>query len=248
MASPSEQSAGANPLGNAGILEHVFTFLPGNWLFLGAVCSEWKAVYAGIADQQLLSVSLYGNGKLVTCGTKTTLYSAAVASPATARMAYDAGLVITYASNVQVIAGLHADFETLTALMELRMPISDALVKALALSGRARVLQQLWSVHPYIRPINLTHYAARSGNISMLNWLRTKSWCHFGSFTCSGAAFGGQLATLQHLREEGCEWSEHAAACAAVSSGSTDVVEWLQQQGIEINAAVMTGARNWPNC
>jgi hypothetical protein len=36
----------------AGILQRVFTFLPGNWIFIGAVCRKWKAVYANIGDHE----------------------------------------------------------------------------------------------------------------------------------------------------------------------------------------------------
>jgi hypothetical protein len=50
-------------LGEAAILRHVFSFLPGNWLFLGAVCREWQAVYASQAYQSVYSISLYGTGK-----------------------------------------------------------------------------------------------------------------------------------------------------------------------------------------
>jgi hypothetical protein len=62
-----------NPLRDAGILEQVFTFLPGHWLFLGAVGRAWEAVYTGMEDQQVCSVSLYDNNKLVTCCCKTTV-------------------------------------------------------------------------------------------------------------------------------------------------------------------------------
>jgi hypothetical protein len=69
----------ADPLRDAGILEHILGFLPGNWLFLGAVCREWQLVYAGIADQQVCSASLYrSTSKLLTCGTKTTVYNKTV--------------------------------------------------------------------------------------------------------------------------------------------------------------------------
>jgi hypothetical protein len=69
----------SSPIRDADILQHVFTFLPGNYLYLGAVCSEWRAAYARTADQQVLSVGLDDSTKLVTCGTKTTLFSAVVA-------------------------------------------------------------------------------------------------------------------------------------------------------------------------
>jgi hypothetical protein len=81
-------------------------------LAVGA-CTEWRAVYAGIADQQLRTFRFYDSTKLVTCGTKTTLFSAVVASPATARLACESNSQICTDVRMQVIAGGHADTQTL---------------------------------------------------------------------------------------------------------------------------------------
>jgi hypothetical protein len=98
-------SAACGPLRDAGILQHTFTFLPGSWLFLGAVCSEWNALYAGIGDQQASSVCKNGSKKTVVCGAKSTLYSASLASPATARLACECGLQVCSEKNsLQLIA------------------------------------------------------------------------------------------------------------------------------------------------
>jgi hypothetical protein len=91
-------------------------------------------------------------------------------------------------------------------------------------------------------PEGLSHYAARSGNISMLSWLKAERLYVFAQFACSGAATGGHLAALQHLRSEGCEWSKDFIARDAASSGSIEVVEWLRQQGLVINADVLSTA------
>jgi hypothetical protein len=82
-----------NPLMDAGILQLVFKFLPGS-IFLGAVCTEWKAVYIGIGEWQVRSFGLYFTYDkfrpiCVRCGATATLCSAAVSSPATARHACD---------------------------------------------------------------------------------------------------------------------------------------------------------------
>jgi hypothetical protein len=118
--------AAADPLNDAGILRQVFTFLPGSWLFLGAVCIEWATIYASTAAKQVRSFTLHGISRLVTCGAKTTLYSAAIVSPAAARLACECGLanMLSHNSRLQVAAGLHADIQTLTALRELGMPLS----------------------------------------------------------------------------------------------------------------------------
>jgi hypothetical protein len=173
--------AAADPLNDAGILRQVFTFLPGTWLFLGAVCSEWTTIYASTAAKQVRSFTLHGISRLVTCGAKTTLYNAAVASPAAARLAYECGLanMISHNSRLQMAAGLRADIQTLTALGELGMPLSASLANAVARSGRLEALQQLLTGQ--VRPVmpDLGHHAARSGSISMLNWLRFRGLVRF---------------------------------------------------------------------
>jgi hypothetical protein len=224
--------------------EQVFSFLPGNWLYLGAVCREWQALYAGMEDQQVCSFRDHNN-QLVTCSSKTTLYSAAVALPETARMpvAVECGMRVVPWFLLQRIAGLYADVQTIGALRGLGMQLGDDPVHAAARSGRLSILQHMLSEHKCPKPKDLSHDAARSGNISMLKWLRAESWCQFDQGTCAAAARGRHLAALQHLRSEGCEWDTERIACDAAGSGSIEVVESLrQQQGIEIDAGVMAAA------
>jgi hypothetical protein len=227
-------AAASNPLRDAGILQQVFTFLPGNWLFLGAVCREWAAVYAGLKDQRVLHLSIYDGRGWRSYGPKSTRYGAAVASPATAKLAFEGGLDLQN-DRLHCIAGLCADVQTLAALRELGMPLQSIVVKAVAKSGRLDVLQHLLSDHPRLTSLSsvkeeTSYYAAHSGNISMLNWLRTQSWCQFDYFACEGAAAGGHLSALQHLRNEGCKWEEDLITWHAARSGSIELVNWLRQQ------------------
>jgi hypothetical protein len=235
-------TAASNPLIDTGILQQVFTFLPGHHLFLSAVCREWRAVYASMADQQMRTFRLYGNTKHVACGARTTLYSAAVASPATARLACECGVQFFSNMHMQVIAGGYADTQTMAALRELGMPLSESVILAVGLSGRLNILQHLLIEQLCPKHNNLSHYAARSGNISMLNWLRAQGWCVFDQSTCTGAARGGHLAALKHLRSEGCAWRAGSIAHNATNSGSIDTVEWLQQQSIDFDADAMAEA------
>jgi hypothetical protein len=92
-------------------------------------------------------------------------------------------------------------------------------------------------------PDGLSRHAARSGSISLLNWLRAQSLCSFDDKLCAAAAEGGQLKALQHLRSAGCSWNEQFIACYAARSGSIEVVEWLrQQQGVQISAVTLAWA------
>jgi hypothetical protein len=133
----------SDPLRDVGIVQHVFTFLPGSWLFLSAVCREWNGIYAKLADHQVWSSSLYSKRSPVTFGAKTTLCSAALASPASARLACECGLQIRNYDRLQLIAGQYASVQTLHTLRELGMPFGEILISSVALSDRLDILQRL---------------------------------------------------------------------------------------------------------
>jgi hypothetical protein len=236
-------TAASNALTDTGILKQVLSFLPGHHLFLSAVCREWRAVYAGIADQQMRLFNLYNFIGFETCGNTTTLFSAVVASPATVRLAHESGVQISTNEKVQLMAGKHAYIKTLAALQELGMPLSQNLLQAAAVSGRLSILQHLISEQHCPKPRALVYYAACGGNISLLIWLRTEQQCEFDEYTCTGAAARGQLAALKYLRSEGCDWDAANVAHSAAHSGSKEMVEWLQQQqGLVFGADAMASA------
>jgi hypothetical protein len=226
--------AAVHPLTSAGIVQPVFSFLPGY---------HWH-LYRGMEEQQVLVLSLDASRGSVKCGFGITLYNAAVASPATARSARSCGLALSTNKSLQLTAGLHADMQTLATLRELGMPLSNALVNAAALSGRLHILQHLITVPVSECPRRTTminYQAARSGSISMLNWLRAQSWCTFDALTCAGAALGAHLAALQHLNI-GCNWNDKIL-CYAACGGSIAVVDWLlQQQGVGLTAEATVAA------
>jgi hypothetical protein len=216
----------SNPLHDTSILGRVCGYVgPGYWLLCGAVCRKWKAVYAGVADQKMRSFSLTSNNKLVICGNRSTLYSAAIASPATVRLAIRCGLAIRTNDQLQLIAGLHANMQTLAVLQEPGMPVTENLVKAVALSGRLSILQFLVVQLKSPKPITLSYFAAHGGSIDMLDWLKMQGWCVFDAYTCAGAAEGGHLAALQHLRSRGCPWNGGSIPWEAASSGSIELIE-----------------------
>jgi hypothetical protein len=191
-------------------------------------------------EQRVRVVDLYELNKYVTYGSRTTLRSAAMASPETVRLAQSCGLKV---NRVQATAGLHADVQTLAALHELGIWLDFTLIDAAALSGRLHILQHLLIDKQCEPPDELDYFAARSGSISMLKWLKTQSWSSFCAYTCEGAAQGGQLAALQYLRSVGCKWYERSIAYHAARSGSIETIEWLRpHEGVEVDARAMKGA------
>jgi hypothetical protein len=235
-----------NPLSNAGILQHVFTYLPGHWLFLGAVCKEWATVYASIGDHSMVyCLNVRGWNHFNKCSSKTTLYRAAVASPAAVRLAHSCGLAIATNDDLRLVAGLHADIYTLAALRKLGMVFDDSVVDAAALSGRLNILQHLLVQQHCPESTQLSYYAARSGNVEMLMWLSDEWRCEFDESTCAGAAEAGHLGALIYISGENCEWDPDTIACCAARSENIDVMKWLVEQEdhyVTIDADVMTAA------
>jgi hypothetical protein len=88
-------------------------------------------------------------------------------------------------------------------------------------------------------------YAASSGSIEMVEWLRQQQGIVIDAETMSWAAGAGQIAMCQHLRSTGCEWN--AEACTeAVISGELDTLRWLREHGCpwDANAALADAAAN----
>jgi hypothetical protein len=87
-----------------------------------------------------------------------------------------------------VVAGLHADMETLAALRELGMPLSLIVIKAVARAGRLSIMQQLLPEAHCPRSDSVSHYVARRGSI--INWFIAKSQTGLDDDTCARAAVG----------------------------------------------------------
>jgi hypothetical protein len=178
-----------------------------------------------------------------TYGPIITLYSAAVASPATVRLARSCGLDLSRNERLLFIAGWYADLQTLTVLRELGMPLGENLVNAVAMSGRLAILQHLFTDEQCPTPITLSYCAARSGSIDMLEWCKAQDGWPFDAHTSAGAALGGHLAALQYLRREGCPWDCECIASYVASSGSIETLEWLlQHEGIVVDDGAMNAA------
>jgi hypothetical protein len=199
--------------------------------------SEWRDAHARIADQQVLSVRLNDNTTLVTCGAKTTLLSAVVASPARVRLARDAGLAAGENEKLQVVAGLHADMETLAALRELGMPLSLIVFKGIALAGRSSIMQQLLPEEQCPRSHSVSRYVARRGSI--INWFIAKNQTGLDDDTCARAAVPSQL--VGPLFVEAWSWhSTQGFASTAASDNSIEYERWLQhKQCVEPDVSVM---------
>ena len=108
--------------------------------------------------------------------------------------------------------------------------------------GRLDVLKWLWEREPSWRKFVLqtVYNAGYYGHKEMLDWFYTLPREDFQSEgimehqikefpyeTLSGAARGGHLELVKHLREKGCEWNESTCTSAA-QEGHVHVLEYLR--------------------
>lgn len=76
----------------------------------------------------------------------------------------------------------------------------------------------------------VTCAAAEGGQIETLEWLRNNGF-EWENLTCSGAAKGGHLDVLKWLRSEGCPWNNDVYMQAA-KNGYIDIVKWAYANGL----------------
>jgi hypothetical protein len=71
--------------------------------------------------------------------------------------------------------------------------------------------------------------AAGGGQLAVLQWLWAEG-CEWDEGTCGAAAEGGHLVVLQWARANGCEWGEETCSAAA-EGGHLAVLQWARANG-----------------
>ena len=110
--------------------------------------------------------------------------------------------------------------------------------------GRLDVLKWVWEREPSCRKfvLQILYIAGQHGQKKMLDWFYTLPREYLPRLTgqqmikdfpykaLNGAAKGGHLELIKHLREKGCEWDERTCAAAA-QEGHVHVLEYLRTNG-----------------
>jgi hypothetical protein len=235
-----------SPLCNTGILHSILGYVgPGNWLFVSAVSSLWRAWYRRAMASMAAEATF-------------TCYAAVFASASRVQLAFANGLRLNRANTaLQYRAGKHGSVSALVHAALLGLPLSDAVFEGAAESG---CLAKMTSLHLDNKraqlPERICDYAAKSGSIELMSWLKQQDctldadtcyWaaasghlpllqflysqaCTGDAATCNAAALRGDLAMLQWLRSKGCFWSPAEVADSAAASGSIELMTWLQSQ------------------
>jgi hypothetical protein len=274
IARPSKCAAVSigSALGNTGILQIVLSYVgPGHWLFLSAVCSEWKVLYERLAAVNVFAFTASGKKTRLKCEPRMTLSSAVFQSSRLVRLAHQHGLRFNSNYKMHHVAGKVADRHVLATAHELGMPLSSSVLLGASERGSLTVLRWLHFDMGCALPRNITVYAARGGGVRVMQWLSERgcvlttktqfnaakyrrisvlNYLHGagcpmddGGRACKIAAWNGSLQVLQWLRSHGCPWVPLDVTEAAAHSGNVQMMAWLQQQpGVVFTAAAMSAA------
>jgi hypothetical protein len=267
-------AAASNPLGNSSILQHVLSYLGlGHWFFAATVCSLWRRIYEGLASTMLLKIQSepITVPKLRRCVPKMTLLSAVLASPSRLRLARNELPVGGKSSVMSYAIGLCADVTTIAAAADELCIIGSwkAIAQGIAASGCVSKFDWFCS-NEHRLPGNTDMYAAKSGSLSMLEFVLSKKQrpprfsvnlmaaavahsppevckhlhekgCPWSAYACYLAAAGNNLATLRWLHENGCPGALcDDSSIAAARCGSVDIMLYMQQQGVQWSDELLT--------
>jgi hypothetical protein len=229
-----------SPLEDAGILLHVLTILgPGHHLFISAVSKAWRDSYERVPSVMVSLTDAFGKTNLLKITHQTTLCSAVFASASRVHTAHECGLTFHYSESMPQIAGRVADVSTLQLAHELRLKLTEEVLFGATEAASVPKLHWLHTDKGCELSICLSYFAARSGSIRVLNWLKDRGLV-FDTKTCRCAAAGAHLHVLQYLQGEGCEW--HEVVCsAAADNGHLTILQWLREQGCPWRADVICG-------
>ena len=100
--------------------------------------------------------------------------------------------------------------------------------------GHWELVQWLIKKQGFVADKWVMAWAATSGNLELMKWLRGEG-AEWDESACAYAALTGHLHVLQWLRGKGCAWN--GATChVAVNHGQVEVLRWARENGCEWSA------------
>jgi hypothetical protein len=196
---------------------------------ISAVNKTWKESYKRVGNYQMvINEECDAKVLLLTGIPQITLFSAIFASATVVRLAHACGLAFDNAK-LQRIAGKVADIPGLRAACKLGLALTDEVLIGAAESASVPKLQWLHTEQSCELPADICAWAAKSGSINALRWLREHGSA-FTADTCKSAAAGDHVHVLRFLHDEGCEWNWDACSAAA-RNGHLTTLQWLRERG-----------------
>jgi hypothetical protein len=209
------------------------------WCFVAEVSSLRRQLYIKVSHVEVQAVCFLTK---ITCIPQMTLYSAVFGSPSRVRLAHARGLSCTAAAYGQA-AGMHADTITLATAHELGMAYTLITMEWAARCNTLTVVQFLHDQGCAWGP-SIFNAAAARGDTALCAYLHAEE-CPWSVEACQKAALKGHVDTLRWLHEHvrPATWNLYCGMqlhMYAAQGGSVDVLEYLQQQGVEFTAKMLT--------
>jgi hypothetical protein len=245
-----------NPFYDVNIMRKVITCAgAGQWFFLAPVCKLWRDLYAQLASASVSACSTDGRRRNIACKPQMTRYICVFASASRIRLARESGVKFT-TKKFRHAAGAHADTTTLAAAHELGMPFSEITMVGAARCNKLAVLQFLhaegcpWEATVMTEAVKrgefemvrwlhetgcewderwVLYYAATSGNIELLGWVKQRVDMPFTEHHMQKAVERGQTAVCEYLQSQQCPLAHYMCRSAA-RNGHADTLHWLRQQ------------------
>jgi hypothetical protein len=225
-------SVGAScPLHLTPIITLVLSYVGcGEHYFIAPVCKRWLKHYRQLPTIRVPTADC--GSKYIACDAYTTLLKAACASQSRLKDAHYCCELLSL-NNPQGrlmlrTAGRYADTAALQLLHdEYAMPWSVFVAKGAAESGSYDKLLWLCTERGCQLPHDASFYAAKSGSVPMLQWMRARG-VDFSTNTTLSAVKAGQLQAMQYLRSVRCPWNRFLYGAAA-EAGNVEMLQWLEE-------------------
>jgi hypothetical protein len=223
----------SSPLCNTRVLKTVLAYSEGLGLHVNAVCKTWKACFKGVVEERQSTSNRYHRHS-----SSCTRIEAVFASLETVAYAHACGLRYGGRSagrqRIQEHAGQYADTATLHKLYEMKLPMTEHVVTgALRSKDLPKVIWLCEDVGCTLPP-SCTGAAAEAGSVELLQWLKQQG-CEFDEHASYKASrTPHNIPVLQFLSAEGCPWHKDVC-CNSAEAGDLEQLQWLHQHGAALS-------------
>jgi hypothetical protein len=131
---------------------------------------------------------------------------------------------------LQRLAGRTAAIDVLKVAHNLGLAFTAHVMRGAAESGSIDKIQWLHTEHNCPFPTNITHSAARVGDVRLLKWLNQQQ-CVFDKGTSMRAVEYGHQTVLEYLHNEGLLQAAHDICEPAAEGGYMSVLKFLNEHG-----------------
>jgi hypothetical protein len=245
MQSKRQSGSVRSPLDDVGLLIQILSHVAGQHLFVSTVCKLWHECNAAVPDSKVTSLIAHpvtDDAYMVWCTPQTTLYSAIFESAPRLRLASQHLAFTSESWMLQRIAGRIASVATLQVALELGLAGKE-LLRGAAYAGSVTKLDFLETDGRFSKPLeipdDLCAFAASSGSVEALQWMKERHLLHADVVMAQAAQFG-YVHVLDYIYHKSDQLDDFLLADAA-KNGHIGAVEWLFEHEAPYDAETICG-------